>query len=107
MKNEPTIDEMLEWYDEAIDTQRSGKPMYLAIRAILEQHRNRKPMNEPQLWSVQELRELADIELRAIRAFVERVEKRVTTHGVNTHRAIRDELAAMSAEAGGDDERGG
>ena len=91
--SEPTIDEMLESLKYADDHY--GVQNYLDIRAILEQHRH----NE-------ENAKRAD--LSAIRAFVERVEKRLPDYDTGRtadamlkayRRAVYDELAAMEKEA--------
>jgi len=92
--SEPTIDEMLESLKYADDHY--GVQNYLDIRAILEQHRY--PACAPM--------EVGH-ELKSIRAFVERVEKRLPDYDTGRtadamlkayRRAVYDELAAMEAE---------
>jgi methionyl-tRNA synthetase len=102
--SEPTIDEMLEWLDAVVTvsqhpsrqgdwvltdaSKKANESMSKAIRAILEQHRT--AMLE---WK-------RPTELEMIRAFVERVEKRIDNALPFTEFAdlMRDELAAMEAE---------
>jgi hypothetical protein len=114
---EPTIDEMLEWYDEAIDTQRSGKSIYQAIRSILEQHRDDATGNiyiktDRGYELVQFIPAKWPTELQAIRAVMERAEKRAQANWedaeVSVSReawrmafidAIYAEVAAMEKEA--------
>jgi len=95
--SEPTIDEMLESLKYADDHY--GVQNYLDIRAILEQHRY--PACAPM--------EVGH-ELKSIRAFVERVEKRLPDYDTGRtadamlkayRRAVYDELAAMEKEAHG------
>jgi len=100
--SEPTIDEMLEWLGRFSNYQR----MTIPIRAILEQHRLDNTEAE---YSGEVLAELTRLEeLAAIRAFVERVEKRLPEYSSgrgadewlkNYHRAVKDELAEMEKEA--------
>jgi hypothetical protein len=89
--SEPTIDEMLEevsrW--ESFYTSKGfsdGEALSQAIRASLEQHRHYSEANT---------------DLVVIRAFVERVEKRASSHEYqyNYGEAIRDELTTMEKEA--------
>ena len=97
--SEPTIDEMLEWIGGVFNSTRSydrDRAMREAVRAILEQHRY--PACAPM--------EVGH-ELKSIRAFVERVEKRLPDYDTGRtadamlkayRRAVYDELAAMEAE---------
>jgi len=123
--SEPTIDEMLEWLDGAQQAwiHSTSAPEIKAIRAILEQHRNAAiivdtdtfyamddaagniyirtdnglepvvPRRPPPVWPN---------ELEAIRAFVERVEKRIgESYGFGIKgecQAMQDELAAMEKQ---------
>ena len=93
--SEPTIDEMLESLKYADDHY--GVQNYLDIRAILEQHRY--PACAPM--------EVGH-ELKSIRAFVERVEKRLPDYDTGRtadamlkayRQAVYDELAAMEKGA--------
>ena len=98
---EPTIDEMLESLKYADDHY--GVQNYLDIRAILEQHRDLRPVPIGALLALRE-----NHKLEAIRAFVERVEKRLPDYDTGRtadamlkayRRAVYDELAAMEKEA--------
>ena len=93
---EPTIDEMLNWL-KRFDYTAGHYPK--AICAILEQHRESE---------VNRFKAIIRLEEDAIiRAFVERVEKRVNDliradplgSDVPYAKAIQDELAAMEKEA--------
>jgi hypothetical protein len=85
---EPTIDEMLEWLKYPRVEQMSRK-VVIAIRAILEQHRDS---------SIDAIRAVISEErgrdLLIVRAFVDRVEKRPE----HWKAAIMNELAAMEKE---------
>ena len=74
--SEPTIDEMLEWIGGVFNSTRSydrDRAMREAVRAILEQVRASEYMTGTIAeWLVVK----RGLELEAIRAFVERVEKR-------------------------------
>ena len=103
---EPTIDEILEWLDDqdayAELPESRDRVMRKAIVAILERHKFVTTFDDAQSKAVQ---------LEAIRAFVERVEKQVVETrwywdrgGDDAERAIgvmRDELAAMEKESNG------
>jgi len=82
---EPTIDEMLLWLDGLNCTAHNNQPFNDAVKAILERHAD------------------GYFELEAIRAFVERVEKRANTNAYSSQfywsQALREELAAMEKEA--------
>jgi len=116
---EPTIDEMLECL-KAVELSAKANPpagfkqefldaawseaetMLNAIRAILEQVRASEVLTGTIAeWLVEKRR----IELEAIRAFVDRVEKRPLSAAADFQDGVYDELAAMSKEAGGVDER--
>jgi hypothetical protein len=104
--SEPTIDEMLEWVDEAwIHGEVTGKirVMVGAIRAILEQHRDGGDIDVHSLNRIPPKRTYAVVprgELEAVRAFVERVDKRVHSSScINDWMAMQGELAAMEKEA--------
>jgi len=95
---EPTIDEMLAW----LDNPHVPKPysFFDAIRAILEQVRLMEQMGVRK-----------QVELEAVRAFVERVGKRFSNRTVPPpagedywllHNAINTELAAMESEVKND-----
>lgn len=91
--SQPTIDEMLVWLSKAkhplISIQQNAE-IAETIRAILEQH------NQPMTNLMWQQRELA-----IIRAFVERVRRRVPDlhpEGIEYQIAIADELAAMERE---------
>jgi len=105
--SKPTIDEMLaevsRW--ESFYTLKDfsdGKALSQAIRAILEQHREQKDG----LTQVLENAIKREAQIEAIRAFVERVEKRSKEYAPKGylsqqywHDAVVDELAAMEKEA--------
>jgi hypothetical protein len=100
---EPTIDEMLEWVASAVnhhDDKWMTADMVHAIRAILEQHRRFNRV-EPIIAQHLERSEHA-IKLEAIRAFVERVERRAyLKHEDKLSRiydAMHEELAAMEKD---------
>jgi hypothetical protein len=108
--SEPTIDEMLAWFDSDAEAE---TPMHNAIRAILEQHREWNDVHAIAGHTmIDPKKALASIRIDAIRAFVERVEKRsikllVETDGNKAQHikltsrhwvAIQDELAAMEAD---------
>jgi hypothetical protein len=96
---EPTIDEMLK-YLKGHTSFYGADPMRDSICAILEQHRNiavaQQEMMERKLAPYK-----ARVELVAIRAFVERVEKRAERDGkgYDNAYAVEQELAAI--EQGG------
>ena len=103
--NEPTIDEMLEWLDKLHKFSRQFSlediAIKMAIRAILEQHRH-QVVQSGLIFSKPYIRQR---ELEAIRAFVERVEKRwdeVSSIGSPEDLTYSDcvdaELAAMEKE---------
>ena len=100
----PTIDKLLAWVESAyapIPPDENGS-MHKAIRAILEQVRASEVLTGTIAeWLVEKRR----IELEAIRAFVDRVEKRPLSAAADFQDGVYDELAAMSKEAGGVDER--
>jgi len=88
---EPTIDEMLDWLDQ----WEGDNGRVAAIRAILEQHREVEALCN------------RNVQLEAIRAFVERVEGRLpdydTGRGADAmlkayRQAVYDELAAIEKE---------
>lgn len=101
--SEPTIDEMLAWLDSEVDsfsTRDNYARNMQAIRAILEQHRY--PFGVTNTLAFR--REVA---LEAVRAFVERVEKRLPDYNtgkgadswLKAYRlAVFDELAKMEQE---------
>jgi len=98
---EPTIDDLLASLKYADDQY--GVQNYLAIRAILEQHKSAELCADAILTKHRRV-----IELEAIRAFVERVEKRLPDYDTGRtadamlkayRRAVYDELAAMEKEA--------
>jgi G3E family GTPase len=110
---EPTIDEMLAFVDSCIFNPRPAKDINdamrhdeaaeirEAIRAILEQHRESE---------VDRFKAIVRLEEAAIiRAFVERVEKRIEQkyaswtgdHSQTAIEAMHDELAAMEKESQG------
>ena len=100
----PTIDEMLESLKST--NMHYGLRCYDAIHAILEQHRDqldtetRFPLN-----LFEEAADLEKIKLEAIRAFVERVEKKANATAMPNYwceaftKAVGEELAAMEKEA--------
>jgi len=96
---EPTIDEMMRWVDIAYTQDDASADLRIseAIRAILEEHRD-TPKNLENVLAGMLGRE---IQLEAIRAFVERVEKRFIARGSNVDFSaiLLDELAAMEKEA--------
>jgi len=96
MKTEPTIDEMIEWLEYAPEDWGSWKgdykdPIPIAIRAILEQVKLMEQMGVRK-----------QVQLEAIRAFVERVEHRIEERygfGLKAEcKTMREELAAMERE---------
>ena len=87
---EPTIDEMLALLDEIPYGYFGNDVAKLdAIRAILEQHRDAGILN----MAVSEF-----TKIEAIRAFVERVEKRPLSAASDFQDGVYDELAAMESE---------
>jgi len=109
--SEPTIDEMLAIVDSAIFncTPDDAVRLRAAIRAILEQHRDDDIIQR--IASIEIEKECERQKLEAIRAFVERVRKRVhnkypdalsfvTQSGweVALVESLLDELAAMESE---------
>jgi hypothetical protein len=76
--SEPTINELLKWL---VTQARTDDPHVIAIRAILEQHKI--------------LGTMGGFELQAVRAFVERVEKRPLSAAPDFQDGVYDELAAM------------
>jgi len=109
--SEPAIDEMLEWLDQ----WEGDNGRVNAIRAILEQHRDSiekelvqcsrclKIMPDVCVFYCGDCDPDTTVELEAIRAFVERVEKRymptASEPAANLYAAIvQDELAAMEKE---------
>lgn len=87
--SEPTIDEMLEFMNHMSFLRGNNAEIANAIRAILEQHKRMQESPLGQDW------------LHAgIRAFVERVEKRIVDAPDDFAwlQAVKDELAAMEAE---------
>lgn len=92
---EPSIDEMLIWVSGLEhwnpDTLNDNKVMLRAIRAILEQSR---PMERGKGLLLMHPNDIDRGKLEAIRAFVERVEKRPE----HWKAAIMNELAAMEKE---------
>jgi len=116
--SEPTIDEMLAIVDSAIFncTPDDAPRIREAIRAILEQHQMWLKVDEVKDERILQLeaeldgleRESTKNERAAIRAFVERVEKRLpeynTGKGADSwlreyRQAVHAELAAMEKEA--------
>jgi hypothetical protein len=96
--SEPTVDEMLQYLK-----RHTGEYGWDQIRAaiidILEAHR--------ELAKVDQMELTRQVELEAIRAFVERVERRLPSYSSgrgadewlkNYHRAVKDELDAMQQE---------
>jgi hypothetical protein len=98
---EPTIDEMLEALNEA-DIHFMKLCHIQAIRAILEQHREIDEHDSKYAQAtLDELDRLS--KLHAIRAFVERVEKRVQQADLNGYDdayayAVEAELAAIEKD---------
>jgi hypothetical protein len=90
--SEPTIDEMLKVLDSIPETYLNDKEIE-AIRAILEQHRDLAKHGYTQI-PLEPMALKGQIGLEAIRAFVERVEKRPE----HWKAAIMNELAAMEKE---------
>lgn len=86
---------MLRWL---VTQARTDDPHVIAIGAIVEQHRDLKPIRDG-------IKAVQRSQLEAIRAFVERVEKRPLSAAADFQDGVYDELAAMSKEAGGVDER--
>lgn len=103
---EPTIDEMLEWVDFVAGETYEGVPDEArAIRAILEQQRNPVGMMSQREMDMHK----REVELAAIRAFVDRVEKRLPEYTTGREadswlrayrQAVYDELKAMEKEHG-------
>jgi len=106
--SEPTIEEMLFWLATSFQEMSAKKQLdgvhnWEAIRAILEQHRALEKHYQ-QLERVDSLMKESRIE--TIRAFVERVEKRVYGDPYLFERGrwqqgMQDELAAMEKENAG------
>jgi hypothetical protein len=106
MMTEPTIDDMLAWLDGAntpTDFYERSPRLREAIRAILEGHRPPPPSlaEARRAFLIEERHEVG---LQAIRAFVERVEKRLPDYNtgkgadswLKAYRvAVMDELAEM------------
>ena len=91
--SELTINELLKWL---VTQARTDDPHVIAIRAILEQVRASESMTETIAeWLVVK----RGLELEAIRAFVERVEKRPLSAAADFQDGVYDELAAMEREA--------
>jgi hypothetical protein len=90
---EPTIDEMLKWL---VTQARTDDPHVIAIRAILGQVRASEYLSGTIAeWLVVK----RGLELQAIRAFVERVEKRPLSAAADFQDGVYDELAEMEKEA--------
>lgn len=103
--SEPTIDEMLNvmerlqltWIENRKYSDPEVEQMWCkvrAIRAILELHRDIEKHAENQIKLIREYKE--QVELEAIRAFVERVQQQ--EHNGRVWAAIWQELAAMEKE---------
>ena len=103
--SEPTIDEMLAWLDRVTLYEIHSEPPLKAIRAILQEHR---PMERGKGLLLMHPRDIEIGKLEAVRAFVERVEKRLPDYNtgkgadswLKAYRlAVHYELAAMEKEA--------
>ena len=99
-----TIDELLVWLEKSSTQYGAGMDASAreAIRAILEQHREPKPIE----FFVRTQAQIEQIKLEAVRAFVERVNWRFSNSESGSVsgllNAISDELAAMEAEVKND-----
>jgi hypothetical protein len=95
--SDPTIDDCVEWV-RSVANYPPIKPVQDAICAILEKHR--EPFAEPTIKEA--MGHMKAIKLEAIRAFVERVEKRMERDGKGYEDAyayaVEAELAALESE---------
>ena len=91
--SEPTIDEMLDAVERLliVENREYIRPL-LGIRAILVEHR---PMERGKGLLLMHPNDIDRGKLEAVRAFVERVEKRV---GYEYSHVLEEELAAMEKE---------
>ena len=104
--SKPTIDDMIVWLatlfqEMPAQKQSDGALIWQGIHSILEQHRDWEPINSVLGHTmIDPKKALADIQLKAIRAFVERVEKRIfeTRDVFICLPAMKAELAAMEKE---------